>query len=311
MSSILVENNENGKKAYESLVLSDPKIFSVFNSKLAMKIVKALSESPAPAIDIARKLKIHEQKIYYHIRKLEKAGIVYTISSEKRHGMIANIYTVSSPVISAKLYEKGVDIKENFSFDASKDVINFFNPFIKDGNNFTIVVGNPYPHGKYETGGLDACYGIDLALFLGSLTQNRNKDVLRLDTLIREDELKQNLIVIGGPITNAITLKVNQHLPTQFHEDKNFSIISQSSKTIYSDDSVGMVIKMQNPFNQNKTMLLLGGKRTRGTQAAVLAVTKYFSDIFKNVKDNAQIVKIVKGLDENSDDFTDKVKIVE
>ncbi len=84
MQATLIENDGRGRIAYDSLILSDPKAFSALNSKLAFKIVKALADSPASAIDISRKLKIHEQNVYYHVRRLERAGIIYTISNEKR-----------------------------------------------------------------------------------------------------------------------------------------------------------------------------------------------------------------------------------
>lgn len=312
MPATLIENNDNGRIAYDSLILSDPRSLSVLNSRISMKIVKLLAESPCCAIDVARKLKIHEQKIYYHLRNLEKAGIVYIVSQERRHGMIARNYSVVSPVVAAKLFDRGVEIKEGGEIGLPPEAVKFFHPFIENGIfNSKIIVGNPYPHGKYDTGGLDACYGIDLALFIGGLCKHNGFPVLKLDTLIKENELKENLIIVGGPMTNSITLKLNPYIPFFFDEKENLSITSKFSKVSYKDDSVGIIIKMPNPFNGKKSILLLAGRRTRGTQAAVLAITKCFSNVFTNTKDGIEIAKIVRGIDEDSDDYTDNVKVLE
>ena len=42
------------------------------SSDLALKIVKLLVKKPMYPIEIAKELKVHEQKIYYHIKNLEK-----------------------------------------------------------------------------------------------------------------------------------------------------------------------------------------------------------------------------------------------
>ena len=56
-------------------------------------------------MDVARKLKEHEQKIYYHFRNLEKINAIKIIKTEKRVGAFAKIYAVNYPAISVKLYE--------------------------------------------------------------------------------------------------------------------------------------------------------------------------------------------------------------
>lgn len=78
-----VEETDDGQKAYEVLQLK-PKNLNVLNSELALKILQELARRPSCAMDIARRLKQHEQKIYYHLRRLETAGIVKLI--RKRSG---------------------------------------------------------------------------------------------------------------------------------------------------------------------------------------------------------------------------------
>ena len=54
-------------------------------------------------MDLARKLEQHEQKIYYHLRNLEKAGIIKQTRTEQRYGMTAKIFDVISPVVATKM----------------------------------------------------------------------------------------------------------------------------------------------------------------------------------------------------------------
>ena len=62
------------------------------SSGLAVKILRILSEEPAYTIEIAKRLKVNEQKIYYHIGQLEKAGLVRFVKSEGIKGATAKYY---------------------------------------------------------------------------------------------------------------------------------------------------------------------------------------------------------------------------
>ena len=76
----LLEESEEGHKAFTTMMIENPKLFSILSNDLALKIIKELGKSPACAFDIARKLKVHEQKVYYHMRNLEKSGIIKLIN---------------------------------------------------------------------------------------------------------------------------------------------------------------------------------------------------------------------------------------
>ena len=43
------------------------------SSELAQKILKIIADKPSYPKEIAKNLKVHEQKVYYHIRNLEKS----------------------------------------------------------------------------------------------------------------------------------------------------------------------------------------------------------------------------------------------
>ncbi|MBI2084187.1 MAG: helix-turn-helix transcriptional regulator [Candidatus Aenigmarchaeota archaeon] len=311
MQATLIENNGTGRIAYDSLVVNDPKALSSLNSKLAMKIVKTLAEKPQSAIDISRKLKMHEQKIYYHMRRLERAGIIYTISNEKRHGMVAKIYSIVSPVIAAKLHEKGTEIKDGEHTEVPTNVLEFFKPFIQAGRfNAKIIIGDPTPHGTYNVGGLDGVHVIDLLLFLGRFISNFDSPNYKLDTEVRENDLKNNMILIGNNKTNSIIDKINSKSYVYFDTQKS-SIISKITGDTYKDDRCGIVLKFDNPFDKTKKVMIIGGMRTRGTRAAMIAILKILSNNLLNIKNNENFHYIVQGMDKDSDMIIDDAVILE
>ena len=53
------------------------------NSELAQKILQCVAEKPMYPADIAKRLKVHEQKVYYHIRNLEKSGVIKVIKKDQ------------------------------------------------------------------------------------------------------------------------------------------------------------------------------------------------------------------------------------
>ena len=302
----LVDDADNEQKAYKTLLIK-PKTFSIFNSELSLKIVQELSKKPACAMDISRKLKQHEQKIYYHIRRLEKAGIIKLVSTEERVGALAKFYSISYPYISVKLFDGDhlVDVKTKVR------ELDFFKPFIDNGRlNATIIVGSPDPHGKYGAQASDGSAAIDFALFLGNFL-NEVKPNYKLDTQVRESELKGNLILIGGPKANILIDKINDKLPIYFDTKHEFSIVSSLSKSVYPEDDVGIIVKMKNPFNKDKEVLLLSGKRFKGTRAAIIGLIKYIRKLEDTNRFNDGIARVVRAIDRDSDGTVDDVEFLE
>ncbi len=308
MQATLIENNGKGRTAYDSLILENPKAFSALNSKIALKIVKSLAESPVSAIDISRKLKIHEQKVYYHVRRLERAGIIYTISNEKRHGMIAKIYSVVSPVISAKLYDKGVEIKERSELNIPSTLLEFFKPFIQNGRLDTkIIIGDPAPHGEFDSVGMEGAHITDLIFFLGKMVDSIEYPTYKLDTEVTDNDLKNNVILIGNPKTNTIVKKLVENIPINFNSA--FDAI-QVKNNLYKDDRIGFISKFDSPFARNKKVLIIGGLRTRGIRAATIALTRYI-DKFNNVKSFDNLTLVAQGLDKDGDKIIDDIIFLE
>ena len=287
----------------------NPKDANILSSDLAIKILKLLAKEPMYPIEIAKKLKIHEQKVYYHIRNFEKAGIVRVAKQETKQGAIAKYYKLDQAAFVIKLKE----LEETQKIGTFKGESEFLEPFIRDGQlNAIIVVGSPDPHGQDRARSRDGYYGIDLGLFLGTFLNYVPKLNVKLDTEVRSEDLKKNLILIGGPIVNKVTEKINAKLPIKFDPDKNWMIESSISKQQYPGEEIGIIVTGKNPFADNKHVLLVAGRRFSGTRAAIIAFLKYFKEITEGNLHNKKIkAKVVEGVDLDSDGIVDDVEFRE
>jgi DNA-binding transcriptional ArsR family regulator len=276
------------------------------SSDLAIRILHLLAKEPIYPIDIAKALKVHEQKVYYHIRNLEKAGIIKIAKRETKQGATANFYTLEEPafVIRFKNFETTSKIAQ------IRNESEFLEPFIKDGQlDALIIVGSPDPHGPDKARSRDGYYGMDLALFLGTFLNYVPKFNVKLDTEVRDEELEKNLILIGGPVVNKVVEKVNAKLPIRFEEGNIKSTVSNES---YPQDECGLIVKAKNPFNKDKFILVVAGKRFSGTRASIIAFLKDFKRITNGNIHNASVkANVVEGIDLDSDGIIDDIEFRE
>jgi DNA-binding transcriptional ArsR family regulator len=308
----LVEDTKTGQKAYETLLVDKPNLFSILSTELALKIIKELGKEPSCAMDVARRLKVHEQKVYYHVRRLEELGLIKVIDMEERVGAIAKIYAPTSSVVSFKLFD-GEHIND---IKTRAEELKFLRPFIKDGKlNSMIVVGSPDPHGKYKAPASDGYCAIDLGMFLGQFINESKIPYYKLDTQVQKEDLNNNLILVGGPKTNIIADKINKQLPIYFDysdEYLEWNIVSSLSKTVYRESQIGFLARIQNPFSTEKEILIFSGKGFKGTRAAVLAFIKHLKKVMKgNTVKSDVIAKVVQGIDVDSDGIIDEVEFLE
>ncbi len=265
-------------------------------SETAVRILHLIAKKPSYPKEIATHMKMHEQKVYYHVHNLEKQGVIKVLRKEERGGTLAKIYTLTKP--SFFLRFRDFERTEKIPKTNNK----FLDPFIVDGKlNSRIVVGSPDPHGPERARSRDASYAIDLALFIGTFLHKSMPSVI-LDTEVRE-EGKENLILIGGPVINRITRLVNDKLPVHF--DKNKNVYSSLTKKTYRSDECGIIVKADNPLNRKNKIMLVAGKRYSGTRAAVLALIEHFDEL------QNKNTHVVLGLDNDYDGVVDDVRILE
>ena len=301
----LVKKEKNEIFSLPCKEISFKELKSVY-SPLVHKILEKLAQKPYYPRDLAKELKIHEQKIYYHIHHLEKSGIIHIVKKESKQGALANYYNLIEPSFAIRFK----DFQETHKIAQFKNESSFLEPFIQNGKlNALIVVGSPDPHGPEKARSRDGYYGMDLALFLGTFLNYVPDFNVKLDTEVREKDLEQNLIIIGGPVVNTITKKINDHLPIKFEQN---NITSTISKETYPQDEIGLIVKTKNPFNKENMVLVVAGKRFSGTRAAIIAFLKDFKRITQgNVHNSAIKAKVVEGIDLDSDGIIDNVEFRE
>jgi DNA-binding transcriptional ArsR family regulator len=280
-----------------------------FNSELVSRIIEALKSRELYPKALAQQLGEHEQKVYYHIKNLERAGIVVSTRTEKIKGSQARYFTLAKKGFFIRLgeFEKSPKLLKH------KEELSFLSPFIAEGQlNALIVTGSPDPHGPSKARSRDGYYGIDLGLFLGTHLDFVPKLNVKLDTEIAEPDLKQNLILIGGPIVNRITEQVNSSLPVFFEHSETTAIRSSITGNSYPEDEMGIIVKSKNPFDKSKSLLVVAGKRHAGTRAAIIGILKHFSQVAQGNKHNSKIMaNVVEGFDLDSDGIVDEVEFKE
>jgi len=314
ISFILTEKN---KKFYMKgvKILADPKPLRCAMNSTAWKILCAISERPSYPAEIAKRLRLHEQIVYYHIRCLEKGGLIYVQNKVERGGALAKYYSPRESAFALELPFGDESLAENPFRKEPKNLKSFLYPFISAGKlNASIVVGSPDPHGAHQVRARDSHYGVDLALFMGQFSEMPSEFVTRLDIDIKaENKYKQNLILIGGVLTNVLTSEFNNLMPARFDmETFPFrKIVSEQTGRSYIDENCGIIAKIINPHDKEKSILIFAGIRFGGTKAAVLGLTRHYETILKNYTDEDNWACVVQGLDMDGDGKIDSVKVME
>ncbi len=292
-------------------VFDNPDAMRAFSSKLGWRVFRELAE-PACPMDIARKLGVHEQKVYYYIRTFRKAGLIRETGTESRGGATARLYQARFNSLCVSMGEPSAGRELNISSPAH---LRLLKPFIDDGNlNAKIIVGSPDPHGPWKARASDSCCAIDFALFMGAFTSGKQVPNYMLDTDVRESDLTGNLILIGGPTVNMVTRRINSILPVFIDLRGNAKIRSRLSGKSYNEDEVGMVVIVDNPLDRKRgsKILVIAGNRFQGTRSAVLAWVKSLDKLMAgNANDRKTIAKVVRGYDMDGDGVIDTPEILE
>jgi len=157
---LLLQEDDNNQEVKEICIMKDSQKLKMIAGKLSWKILKMLSEKEMYPLEIARQLGMHEQKVYYHIRKLANAGAIKVERQEKKKGALAKYYKTVSPAFGIE-FPQGYKIMQRPSLlNLNAQVQEFFKEFILENGHFDgkIVVGSPTPHGPFKTSARDGHY---------------------------------------------------------------------------------------------------------------------------------------------------------
>jgi DNA-binding transcriptional ArsR family regulator len=257
---LLLREENNTQKVKEIAIADDPEKLKLILNTLSWKILSLLSEREMYPLEIAREMGIHEQKVYYHIRKLLKAGAITVTKEEEKKGATAKYYRAASPAFGIELSQEYRTVKKVSLLSMEERVQRFFREFTRKDGAFDgkIIVGSPTPHGPFKTSARDGHYASHLTFFLGQFVKMPEDFAIKLDVDVKaEKEERNNLILVGGPGTNLLTQEVNEHLSIKFNMQASQEgylfggLVSKITGRVYTADNVGVVAKITNPWDSS------------------------------------------------------------
>jgi DNA-binding transcriptional ArsR family regulator len=315
---LLLQDNGNTQEVKEINMLNSQELKMILGS-LSWKILTMLSKKEMYPLEIARQLGMHEQKVYYHIRKLAKAGAITVSREENKKGATAKYYKTVSPAFGIEFPEGYKPIQNICALSIDESLQKFFQEFIINGVfDGKIVVGSPLPHGPFKTSARDGHYAAHLALFMGQFAKMPTEFAVKLDVDVKvEKEEKNNLILVGGPGTNLITQEINEYLPIKFimqSSEQGFllgGLTSKKTGRTYTSDVAGLIAKIINPWDSSKSIIVVAGNKAVGTKACVLALTNFWKKTLQRFDGQDTFAVVIQGFDLDGDGKVDSIEVNE
>src|SRR5437899_4294842 len=308
----LVEETSQGASGREVEVLDRPERVAPLSSPLAWRILQELAKTPDYPNALAGRLKVHEQKVYYHVRRLEAAGLLHVLREEPKRGASARVLAPTAEAFAIVLKGRGNPVASPLLPHAGI-VARFLAEITRDGGfDGWIVVGSPYTHGPFNTTARDSPYAVELGFFLGRLFAPRKDLIVRLDTEVKARGAgKEDMILVGGPVANIIAMDLNPHLAVTFDWKHVWRMESSRTGRPYADEQVGLIAKVPNPCDPSKVIVSLGGLHATGTMAAILGLTHQADEVLEGYRPGDEFYRVVAGEDRDGDGRPDAVSILE
>jgi len=308
----LVEETSQGASGREVELLDRPERVAPLSSPLAWRILQELAKTPDYPNALAGRLKVHEQKVYYHVRRLEAAGLLHVLREEPKRGASARVLAPTAEAFAIVLKGRGNPVASPLLPHAGV-VARFLEEFTRDGVfDGSIVVGSPYTHGPFNTTARDSPYAVELGFFLGRLFAPRKDLIVRLDTEVKARGAgKEDMILVGGPVANIIAMDLNPHLAVNFDWKQVWRMESSRTGRPYADEQVGLIAKVPNPWNPKKVVVSLSGLHATGTMAAILGLTRQADEVLDGYRSGEEFYRVVAGQDRDGDGRPDAVSILE
>jgi len=317
---LLLSGEEKHYEVKDIAVFDDSERLKAILSRLSWRILELLGKEEMYPMEAAKRLGVHEQKVYYHIRKLAKAGVIKVVREEEKKGAIAKYYRASFPAFGVELPFGYRKIKTTPIPSIDERMRQFLSPLLKEDGVFDgkIVVGSPDPHGPFRAIARDGHYVAYLTFFLGQFAELPEDFAIKLDVDVKVEKAENNnLILVGGPGTNILTQEINEFLPVKFNmmpSEHGFllgGLVSEKTRKVYTADTVGVIAKIANPWNKEKRIIILAGNKAVGTKACVLALSKFWKQVLKNFTEDERFATVIQGFDLDGDGKVDSVEVLE
>lgn len=310
---VLVDPQQRDGRAKRVLADTDPSDFFPAASGLGHKILRLLAKGPNYPSSIARELRLYHQAVYYHMKKLEDAGLVERVSQRSVRGGKAQLYALASDGYAIEFDVKGEEFGPPASLSRSVRLGRFLKEFITEDGQLDgwIVVGSPEAHGPNRTQGRDGHYAIQLGFALGQFVSLPRTFPVKLDVDLKAEKLQgANLLVVGGPRTNVISAELNAHMPIRFSEEGFFGAIVDASGRKYLSEFDSVLTKVRNPWDQSKVCVVAAGLSGAATKAAVIGLTNMAEQVLAGYTEGADFAVVLHGLDLDGDGKVDSVEIL-
>ena len=308
---ILYDPKGDTRLAKRVLVSDKPDRFKPASGKVGQQLLALLASGPMYPAEMARSLRAHHQTIYYHIARLETAGLVAPVRSEQIRGGQAKLYALASDGYAVEFPVRGEPLPTLRSSGRSAALGRFFDEFLRDGEfDGWIVVGSPLQHGSAGTQARDGHYAVQLGFALGQFVDLPERFPVKLDTDLRAEKLTaSNLIVVGGPRNNVIAEALNPHLPLKFSQGGFWSAIVDDVGDLHGSELDCLVKKIQNPWDRSKTCVVIAGLTGGGTKAGVIGVCNQAEALFAKYR-SGPLAALLRGTDKDGDGKVDSVEVL-
>ncbi len=292
-------------------VSEDPTSFFPAATGVGSKILRLLSRGPSYPSAIARELKVYHQTVYYHVRKLESAGLVKKVGQKVVRGGTADLYALAVDGFAVEFPVKAERFTGLPSASRSPILGRFLHEFIVSGSlDGWVVVGSPEPHGPNRTQGRDGHYAIQVGFALGQFVRLPRLFPVKLDVDLKNEKLEgSNLIIVGGPRTNVLSAEINSHLPIKFSEENFWGSIVDEAGTRYHSEREALIAKVRNPWNDDRYCIMAAGLSGAGTKAAIIGMTNFASHVFSGYTGGEYAV-VLRGMDLDGDGKVDSVEVL-
>lgn len=308
---MLFDPKAGGGWAKRVLASDSPEGFRAATGKVGQKILEELSSGPKYPAEVARRLGVHHQTVYYHIRTLERTGLIRRVSSETIRGGEAKLYALTADGYAVEFPVKGERLSSFESSGRSRVLGQVLEEFIHDGEfDGWIVVGSPMEHGAAGTQARDGHYAVQLGFALGQFVTLPSRFPVKLDVDIRAEKLLgSNLMIVGGPRTNVVAEDLNPTLPIRFRQGGFWGSIVDSNGKSYSSELDCIVAKVTNPWDRDRSCMLAAGLTGAGTKAAIIGICNYPELVFKDYT-SGDFAALLRGKDRDGDGKVDAVEVV-
>ncbi|TLZ69764.1 MAG: MarR family transcriptional regulator [Methanobacteriota archaeon] len=307
-TKVIVDSVEADAPARSVLVSDRPERLGPLNHPEAWRILSELARRPDYPGSLAKRLRMHEQTVYYHVHRLAKAGLIHVVREERRQGAVSRVFAPSAEAFGVELPGPG-RARAPARPAVPERVRQFLEPFLREGG--ILVIGSPYQHGPFLTVARDSPYAVELGLFLGRIAGGSRLSV-RLDTEVKGAGLEgKNLVLVGGPVANILALDLNPHLRVTFDWQQAWRMRSSFTGREYADEDVGLLAKIPNPWNPETQIAMFSGLHHSGTSAAVLALVSHADQVLRDQVAGRAFYRVVQGLDRDGDGRVDSVEVLE